>query len=313
MPAASPTFDIVVSAENTHFFLWQSLLFHYSCLTYQKQVPIFVVHHQEGEALLPGFELITRMGGHIQTAPSWRLMGGINYGPRNTLGTLKHVRTRADYTVLCDSDMIFRRQMDFSELPIGVDHMTFDSVFYLHPDREENQPILDDACRAAGVPPQWLRDVPMSGGVPHIISNTRREEIADEWLHCISYFPTHGPHQKETAGALSRGGHQGTQQWWLSIMWAALLMVYRLKLTPQLTEFSFLNGRGGEPLPPSSDTDPAMIHYCYAGPGFNKHEHDSEASCQRDVWRLPVPEGTVNGVVCRQLQEAAKFYGFSNE
>lgn len=304
----SAKFEIVVSAENTHFFLWQTLLFHYSCLTYQHQTPIIVVHHRDNESLLRGFDLIAKHGGRIQSAPTWRRLGGINYGPRNTLATLKHVATEADYVVLCDSDMIFRRPVNFASLPHGADCMTFDRVHYLYPDRDENQPHLKEACQSANVPMDWLRDISMSGGVPHIIPNKRRNEIVDEWLHCISFFPTHGPHPKETAGALSRGATEGQQQWWLSIMWAALLMVNRLKLTPVLTEFCLLNGNGGDALPADPNEGPAMIHYCYAGPGFNKQQHDSERASSYDVWHLPIPEGTVNGAVCRQLQEAREFY-----
>lgn len=310
MSSLAPSFEIVAAAENNYFFLWQALLFHYSCLTYQGQAPVIVVHAHEDDALLPGFELITRHGGRIQRAPNWRSLDGVNYPPRNTICALKHVRTTADFIVLCDADMVFRRAVNWANLPIRSDGMTFDRVFYLDPHSTDYQPFVDDACRAAQVSPQWLRDIRISGGVPHVIPTARQLEIADEWLHCISYFPTQGPSRIEDAGSLSRGVHQGTQQWWLSIMWAALLMVQRLKLTPVLTEFCLLNLRGDQVLPECCDDGPAMIHYCYPGTGFNKHHFDHEFAYQSSVWRVAESDGTLNGLVRGQLREAGRFYGF---
>lgn len=310
MSLLAPSFEIVAAAENNHFFLWQAMLFHYSCLTYQGQAPVIVVHAHADDSLLPGFEHITRCGGRIQRAPNWRSLESINYPPRNTISALKHVHTAADYIVLCDADMVFRTTINLAALPIGPHKMTFDRVFYLDPNSANYQPFVDDACRAAQVPPQWLRDIAISGGVPHVIPTARQIEIADEWLHCISYFPTQGPSRIEDAGSLSRGVHQGTQQWWLSIMWAALLMVQRLKLTPTLTEFCMLNLQGDHLLSDSLDEGPAMIHYCYPGAGFNKHHFDNEPASQRDVWRVAESDSTINGLVRRQLREAGRFYGF---
>lgn len=305
-----PSFEIVAAAENNNFFLWQALLFHYSCLTYQRQAPIIVVHARDEEELLPGFEHIIRTGGRVQRAPNWRVIDGINYPPRNTISTLKHVQTTADYIVLCDADMLFRRPFDFSSLPIDEDVMTFDRVFYMNPRLSDYQPFLTDACRAANVPIEWFDQFDLVGGVPHVIPRCRQQQVADEWLHCISYFPTQAPCRVEEAGALSRGVHQGTQQWWLSIMWAAFLMTQRLNLQPQITDFCLLNLKGEELLPDAEIEGPAMIHYCYPGPGFNKHLYDGAAETCSAVWQVAEEDQTVNGLVRRQLREARHFYLF---
>src|SRR5438132_770018 len=96
-----PCFQVVVSAENNTYLVWQAMLFHYSCLRYLGHAPIIVVH-TDGEPLLPGFACITAAGGVVQTAPNYRRVGGVNYPPRNTAGTLRHVQTDAEYLVLCD-------------------------------------------------------------------------------------------------------------------------------------------------------------------------------------------------------------------
>ena len=93
-------------------------------------------------------------------------------------------------------------------------------------------------------------------------------------------------------------------------MWAAFLMTYRLKLQPQITDFCLLNHNGEEAMP-NSDTDgPAMIHYCYPGLGFDKHQYDGAIETCNLVWQQAEGDLTVNGLVRRQLREARSFYQF---
>src|SRR5262245_51510471 len=110
-----PRFELVVSAENNAYLAWQAMLFHYSCLQHQRQAPIVVVH-KDDEPLFPGFERIRAAGGIVQTAPNYRKYGGVNYPPRNTAATLRHVVSDADYVVVFDPDMIFLQPLPLDNL-----------------------------------------------------------------------------------------------------------------------------------------------------------------------------------------------------
>jgi hypothetical protein len=107
-----PVFEIVASAENNRYMEWQAMLFHYTCMTYQRQVPVIAVHKGD-EPLLPGFGLIAERGGRIQTVPNLRDRSGVLYPPRNSAAAMQFVETSADFVVLCDTDMTFLKPIPF--------------------------------------------------------------------------------------------------------------------------------------------------------------------------------------------------------
>ena len=306
MPNIRPRFEIVASASNNRYMAWQAMLFHYSCVRVEKQVPIIVVHKGE-EPLLQGFQKIVEAGGIVQTAPDYRSVNGVNYPPRNTPGSLRHVETDADYIILCDPDVIFLSPLPLGELALSDRQISFDRLSYLDPDHPTFQPQLDDVCQQVGVPPLLLRERQINGGIPHIIPIALRKVLSDDWLGCIEMFPTVPAWQEVVAGALSRGCHEGPQKGWMSSMWAFVLAVHRLALEPVVTDLSLLNYEGGSPLQQFESQKHSLIHYCYGSEGFDKHQFDGDAA--EEVWGVPPDDGTLNGAIRGQLRAASEFYG----
>ncbi len=300
-----PRFEIVASASNNSYMAWQAMLFHYTCVRVQKQNPVIVVHKGE-EPLLPGFQRIVEAGGVVQTAPDYRSVKGVNYPPRNTAGSLRHVETDADYIVLCDPDVIFLRPLPLEELALSDRQISFDRLSYLNPDHPTFQPGLDDVCRQVGVPPQLLREQQINGGIPHVVPIALQKALSDEWLSCIEMFPTVPAWQEVVAGARSRGCHEGPQKEWMSTMWAIVLALHRLELEPITTDLALLNWEGGAPLQQFDSQKHCLIHYCYGREGFDKHQFDGDAADA--VWRVPPDDGTLNGAIRGQLRSAGGFY-----
>src|SRR5579871_986915 len=179
-----PTFDIVVCAENNTFMVWQAMLFHYSCIRHMQRAPIIVVHKND-EPLLKGFRQIRDSGGIVQIAPNYRCVGGVNYPPRNTAATLRHVQSEARFLVLCDPDMIFMQPVPFDD-PAPTDRqISFDHLGYLVPDHPDSRPVLAEVCARAGVSLAKLHERPISGGVPHVMPRSLQRPFSDEWLHCL--------------------------------------------------------------------------------------------------------------------------------
>jgi hypothetical protein len=305
-----PRFDVVVSAENNTYLVWQAMLFHYSCVTHLGQAPIVVVH-TSGEPLLPGFRRIVEAGGIVQTAPNYRPWAGINYPPRNTPGALRHVTSDADYLLLCDADMIFLRPFPWDECRLTDRQVSVDFIGYLDPDGAEHQPVVDEVCRRAGVEPRRLRECPMNGGVPHVIPRTLQKRLSDDWLECIELFPVIEPWPAEVARTPSRHCHLGPQKPWLTSMWALVLSVHRLGLAPVVTQWCITNHRGADALPAAGAWSPAMIHYCYGDAGFDKRQFDGQDAAERRVWQAPPADDTISGAIRRQVREAAVHYGFA--
>ena len=302
-----PRFEIVASASNNNYMVWQAMLFHYSCVQVQKQVPVIVVHKGE-EPLLPGFQRIVDVGGIVQTAPDYRRVDGVNYPPRNTAGSLRHVETDADYIILCDPDLIFLRPLPLDEVALGSQHVSFDRLSYLDPKHVGFQPQLDAVCREAGVPPQRLREVPINGGIPHVVPIGLRKALSDEWLACIEMFPTIAPWEKSISGAASRECHVGPQKEWMATMWAVVLAVHRLKLEAVTTNWCISNYDGKAPLASFDTGLPRLLHYCYGSEGFDKHAFDSDLAASDEVWCVPPDDGSVNGAIRGQLREAGTFF-----
>lgn len=292
-----PRHEIVVCTENTHYLVWQTMLFHYSCVTHLGCPPIVVVH-QQGEPLLPGFERIRATGGRLQLAPNYRNSHGIYYPPRNTAGSLKHVETDAEYIVLCDSDMLFLQPLPFDELTLSNRQISFDFVGYLQPDAPEHQPTLDNVCRQAGLDLRRLRQPVVDGGVPHVIPTRWQGPLSESWLELMELFPTIGTQESGES-----------QKTWLTAMWALVMAMHRLKLKPVTTKLCISNHLEDHPLPPLGAAGPKVLHYCYGGPGFNKRTFASPEAADTQVWNVPEDDGSIAGAIRRQLRDARKFYG----
>lgn len=297
--------DVVASTENTPYMMWQAMLFHFSCVKHLGQAPTIVVHH-DGEPLLWGFESIARQGGRVQAAPNYRIHKGVDYSPRNTAGSLKHLKTSADYIFLCDPDMIFLRPISFEDFRLRDDQISFDKVDYLVPKKAEFSGTLDAICERAGVPYQTLIDRPVSGGVPHMIPRSQQHAVSDDWLDSMEFFPTfdYGPEIEPPKELRSV-----PQQYWVTTMWALVLTAHRLRLEPVMTQHCLLNYWGNSPLPPASPTGPSMIHYCYSHQGFNKRDQYSAAAADKTVWDQRPDDGSISGAICGQLREAREYYG----
>lgn len=305
-----PRYDIVVSAENNAYMVWQAMLFHASCVRHMDQTPIIVVHTDSPE-VLPGFERIRKTGGRVQTAPDYRRFGGVNYPPRNTAASLKHVQSDADFIVLCDPDMVFLRPLPLKELNLADRQVSFDFVGYLNGDLDEHQPALDEVCHRAGIDPMKMSNPQTNGGVPHVIPSCHSQSLSNLWLDLIEMFPSIPPCSPEDTGARPRECHIGPQKGWLTTMWALVMAAERLKLQPVLTRWCISNSKGGRPLPIGDSSGPCMIHYCYRDEGFHKHEYDTREAAERDVWNQPPDDGSVCGNVRAQLRQACEFFGLS--
>src|SRR5262245_39158383 len=111
-------YRIVVSAENSTYLGWQTKLFHFSCVSRLRQSPMIIVHDCGDSRLQPDFLELEKAGANVCRAPSYRHSYD-DYLPRNTAGTLLHASQlcseQDEFIVLCDPDMIFVRQPDFSK------------------------------------------------------------------------------------------------------------------------------------------------------------------------------------------------------
>ena len=303
-----PRHEIVVSTENNHYMVWQAMLFHASCLRHLGQAPITMVH-TDGQPLLPGFERIRDAGGCIQTAPDYRHVNGVNYPPRNTAASLRHVKTDAEYIVLCDPDMVFLQAFPWHEMSLTAQQISFDFVGYLDPNWSVYQPMVDDACRLANVDLQRLRNPLANGGVPHIIPACHQHTLSDLWLEIMELFPNAPPAPPEDPGAKPRGCHIGPQKDWLCTMWALIMAAERMNLEPVQTRFCLTTQEGSRQLPALSPSGPCLIHYCYQDHGFGKHAYDSRDAAERQVWQVAADDGTICGNIRGQLRHACEFYG----
>lgn len=292
-------FAYVVSAENSHYMVWQAMLFQYSCLMATGTAPIIVVHKDE-EPLLDGFRSILDRGGIVQTAPNYRWTGGVHYPPRNTAASLLHVETDADYIVLCDPDMILIGNPPLDRHRLDGDQVSFDRLTYLDPEREAFPAMLSHVCPLVDVPIDLLRREPINGGVPHIIPRNLKSELAREWLEVTRWFPREiGDHQvKDNIPEIN----------WMATMWAVVLAVHRLKLRPVMTDLCETNWHDHQPVDTVRSAGHSMIHYCYPEPGFDKQAFDRSANWS-DIWDVAAGDATLAGEIRRQIREARSWYG----
>lgn len=297
-----PTFDILASAENNTYMEWQAMLFHFSCLTVQKQVPIIAVH-KGPEPLLPGFELIRNHGGHIQEVDNFKNLNDVCYPPRNSAAALS-ITSDADFVVLCDADMIVVNQIDMDRLIVPDNTITFDYVGYLDPDRDGYQPDIDDVFVRNGISSQRIRTPVINGGVPHVIPNRLLAKISETWLRSIDEFPI--LFEGERPDSDDKRYSAWPYRCWLASMWAMVLVIHKLGLKHKITEIVATNHPPDWPM----ETERWLVHYCYPSSAFDKRTLGEGKSIQEPAfWDLEPDDGTVAGYLRKVVMEAGRYYG----
>lgn len=276
--SAFPRHQVVVSAENNAYTAWQAKLLHYSCLTRLGQSP-FVFAHGEGGDLHVDYLDVSRAGGNVVRAPSYKVTRhGDEYAPRNTPGTLREaaklLRDRCDYFVLCDPDMVFVRPPDLPEQLSGD--------FYSYLDYSEE--YVRDAGSRIGVGSRAIDRAKerLRCGVPHVVPSAMAGELADVWLTAIDAF---------------------TPRHWTDSMYAFGLAALKMGVDVALTRFVAPNSRSA--MPPGA----SVIHYYALDDAWDKRNYTSDAQI-RGLWedRPEAPPGSTLGELSRQIEQAGAFY-----
>ena len=289
-------FDIVVSAENTNYQAWQCMVFHVSCRTATGRTPIFVVHGDESEPLVEGFEAIAADDGIVQRRPNYRHAGRLMYAPRNQMRTVGLVETDAEHLVLCDPDMVFLRPVDFGELiaEMDDDQLSLDQISFLVV-TDENRPFIEQVCVANGLDIDAVAARPMNGATPHVIRRQGRIRLVRTWDHYLEAYLAashehHGDYHPDV---------------WISSMWGLALAMHHLGLRPHFTE-RCIHTLGDPPIP--ADTDAWIVHYSYDTPDFDKRAFSSDETWDQ-VWQVTPATGTATGVVRQAIVDAAVHFG----
>ena len=271
-------YRIVVSAENSPYLAWQAKLFHFSCVSRLNHSPIIIVHDC-GSKWLRDFQEIADAGAIVSRAPSYRITSnGDDYPPRNTAGTLLRAAqlcsAKDEFIVLCDPDMIFVRQPDFSR------NLSGDYYAYLNYDRKP----VRRAAKKIGIRLEMLdrQKEELCCGVPYVIPVAAAKRLADAWLQAIDAFsPRH----------------------WEDQMYAFGLAVVKLGLRVTLTHMMNHNYWA------DATVDRDVIHYSYGDKTWNKRSYLTTREA-RTVWS-PAAEpqqGTILAELLSQIREARDFY-----
>jgi hypothetical protein len=270
---------IVVSAENNPYMAWQCKLFHFSCLSRLKELPVIVVHETGAADLHLDFLDIIRAGGRVLRAGSYKLSSqGDIYRPRNTPGTLLRAAEEFcrlyEFIVLCDPDMIFARPFKLPET------LTGDFCSYVKFDRD----FVEVALSALNIPRALVDEQKenLRCGVPYAIPTGIAKQLAEAWLEAIDVF---------------------SPRRWEDVMYAFGLAAVRLGLKVELTRVAQSNYW------PHALLQADVVHYCYGDATWSKRHYFREEHAPK-VW-LPAaeaPAGTVLGEMLGQIREAEKFY-----
>jgi len=302
-----PDVEIVASAENNAYMEWQAMLFHFSCVTNQGQVPIIAVHRGD-EPLLPGFQMIVEHGGRIQSVPNFRDLNRVSYAPRNSAAALRFVETSADFVVLCDADMLFLKPIPFQSIPLGRNTITFDYVGYLNPDLPVYQPQIDDVFRENGIDPMVLRRPLINGGVPHIVSSHLHQAVGEEWLRCIDLFPI--LFEGERPDSQEERYADWPYRCYLASMWAMVMARHTLQLEHCETRLVMSNHDDFQRMPDRKDTQASMLHYTYGSAAFDKRNvFVDHPPTDAEFWDVPAADDSIAGYLRTQFRKAGRFYG----
>ncbi|MBA3893087.1 MAG: hypothetical protein H0X69_05255 [Gemmatimonadales bacterium] len=272
---------VVVSAEASPYLAWQAKLAHFSCLSRLGQAPLTVVHEWE-EGSLPDLDDITRTGGAVIRAASYRrTSSGHSYSPRNSAGTLleaaRAVGPEVDTLVLCDPDVVFSRQVRFGR------GLSAARCGYL----DHGEPEVRVAMRRLGIAPSDLDPLGscLNCGIPYVIPRAQAEPLARAWLQAVDAFE------------MPR---------WEDLMHAFGLAVVMLGLPLRSRPLADTNYY------PDAPVRAPVVHYCYGDDRWSKRQFYTPEGVRR-VWqaRAAAMRGSVLGEVLGQLREARRFYGFA--
>ena len=271
-------YRIVVSAENSPYLAWQAKLFYFSCVSRLNRSSIVIVHDC-GSKWRRDFQEIADAGAIVRRAPSYRITSnGDDYPPRNTAGTLLHAAelcsAKDEFIVLCDPDMIFVGQPDFSESLSG------EYYGYVKYDRKP----VRGAAKEIGIRLEMLdrQKEELCCGVPYVIPVAAAKPLADAWLQAIDAFsPRH----------------------WEDQMHAFGLAVVKLGLRVTLTHIMNHNYW------PDAMVDRDVIHYAYGDKTWNKRSYFTTRQA-RKVWSpaAAAQQGTILAELLAQIREARDFY-----
>ena len=271
-------YRIVVSAENTPYMAWQAKLFHFSCVSRLNHSPIFIVH-EFGSKWRRDFQELADAGAIVSRAPSYRITSkGDDYAPRNTAGTLLHAAelcsAKDEFIVLCDPDMIFVRQPNFSRNLSGeyYGQLTYD------------QKHVRRTARKIGISLERLnrQKEELCCGVPYVIPVAAAKPLAEAWLQAIDAF---------------------SPRRWEDQMHAFGLAVVKLGLRIRLTHMTNHNYW------PNAMVDRDVIHYCYGDKTWSKLNYFTTRQA-RKVWSptAVAQQGTILAELLSQIREARDFY-----
>ncbi len=270
--------QIVVSAENNAYTGWQCKLFYYSCVTRLKHQPIVIVH-DSGREWHPAFRELAKAGCAVHAAPGYRFHGrGDDYMGRNTAGSLiqagQLLAGEDKLIVLCDSDFIFTRNVDFPDTLSGEfsSFMNYDRAF------------VGEALERLKIDPRALNREKDSicCCVPHVIPIELSQELGMSWLRAIDAF---------------------VPRRWEDLMYAFGLATVGLGLKVQLTHLVNHN------FWPDREVNAPIIHYAYGDKLWSKRNYFRDDQ-MRELWNptASAPEGTILGEILKQIKEAREFY-----
>lgn len=277
MAGLAPRYRIVVSAENSPYLAWQAKLFHFSCVSRLAGSPIVIVHDC-GSKWRRDFQELAEAGAIVSRAPSYRITSnGDDYLPRNTAGTLLHAAelcsAQDEFIVLCDPDMIFVRQPNFSR------NLSGEYYGYVNYDRKP----VRRAAKKIGIRLKMLdrQKEELCCGVPYVIPVAAAKQLAEAWLQAID---------------------EVSPREWEDVMRAFGLAVVKLGLRITLTHM--MNHNYWHNAVVNRD----VIHYCYGDKTWDKRNYVTTRQA-RKVWSpAAAQQGTILAELLSQIREARDFY-----
>jgi len=266
-----PDYEIVVSAENNAYLLWQCLLFHAACMDVQGFAPTFVVHALG--PLLSGFRVLEQHGARVIAAPNYRAGGGMDYPPRNTPGTLAEAAHDREWTLLCDPDLLIVRALPEQMGPLCEGGpLSWEWSWFM--DARPIRAWLEGACAIRGIDPARVAAHQNGGSVPHLVHRDLRADLARRWLAATD--------------ALIDFGTRTNDMHWVASMWGFTLATWELNIPVAVTRLSQTSHLGSTTS--TSHLSAHLLHYSYGDELFNKHDHCTPETAP-GAWTKAQPPG----------------------
>ena len=269
-------FDIVVSAENSHYMAWQTKLFCYSAMIELRQSPTVVVHESEANTLHPAFEEVRNWGCRVIRAPCQRSHPIGDFPPRNEPGSLaiaSELSFSAEQILFCEADMLFCGELSYS-CEIAAEHYTYLNYADSRIKRAAQELGLD-------FDPELLnRDYAI--GVPYLLPTRLLKKLANRWMQVLDAF------QELT---------------WIDIMYAFGIALLAEGIKPTISDAMVDN------LDSLCRLRRPLIHYCYGDRIWRKRDFVERGDpIQMATRRLAHQfRGTVAGEIAKQMICARTF------